>query len=201
MAKMRPRSVLGALQSMMCPVFIPHPSQKNLRIIAIRALLVIVVTGVKPTDQQEQQTPRSCDKLQAMRGMIIDYCGVLDGTDEDQARWRNLLVEARANGVGLAVLSNDPGGPSADPIRKLEDEGLVDAVVLSGEIGHEKPSAEAFNAAAAAIELPARDCVLVDDSIENIHAAVSNGMVGVFYQQFDRAVVEISGLLGLEGEF
>ena len=100
--------------------------------------------------------------------MIIDYCGVLDGTDEDQARWRNLLVEARANGVGLAVLSNDPGGTSADPIRKLEDEGLVDAVVLSGE---------------------------------NIHAAVSNGMVGVFYQQFDRAVVEIAGLLGLEGEF
>ena len=43
--------------------------------------------------------------------------------------------------------------------------------------------------------------MLVDDSIENIHAAVSNGMVGVFYQQFDRAVVEIAGLLGLEGEF
>ena len=136
-----------------------------------------------------------------MRGLIIDYCGVLDGTEEDQARWRNLLVEARANGVGLAVLSNDPGGPGADPIRKLEDEGLVDAVVLSGEIGHEKPSTEAFDAAAAAIELPARDCVFVDDSIENIHAAVSHGMVGVFYQQFDRAVVEIAGLLGLEGEF
>lgn len=133
--------------------------------------------------------------------MIIDYCGVLDGTDEEQARWRNLLVEARAGGVALAVLSNDPGGPGADPIRKLKDDGLVDAVNLSGEIGHDKPSIEAFDIAAASIELPARDCVFVDDSIENIHAAVSHGMVGVFYQQFDRAVVEIAGLLGLEGEF
>ena len=136
-----------------------------------------------------------------MRGMIIDFCGVLDGPEEEQARWRNLLKEARANGVALAVLSNDPGGPEADHIRELESQGLVDAVNLSGEIGAEKPSTEAFDAAAASIELPARDCVFVDDSIVNIHAAVSHGMVGVFYQQFDRAVVEIAGLLGLEGEF
>lgn len=136
-----------------------------------------------------------------MRGLIIDYCGVLDGTEEDQARWRKLLVEARANGVALAVLSNDPGGSAADPIRELETSGLVDAVNLSGEIGHEKPSVEAFDIAAQSIGLPARDCVFVDDSIMNIHAAVSHGMVGVFYQQFDRAVVEIAGLLGLEGEY
>ncbi len=43
--------------------------------------------------------------------------------------------------------------------------------------------------------------MLVDDSIVNIHGAVSHGMVGVFYQQFDRAVVEIVGLFDLEGEF
>ncbi|MEJ5919232.1 MULTISPECIES: HAD family hydrolase [unclassified Corynebacterium] len=136
-----------------------------------------------------------------MRGMIIDYCGVLDGTDEDQARWRELLKAARENGVALAILSNDPGGPAADHIREFETSGLVDAVCLSGEIGAEKPSAEAFNITADRIGLPARDCVLVDDSIVNIHGAVSNGMVGVFYQQFDRAVVEIAGLLELEGEF
>ena len=136
-----------------------------------------------------------------MRGLIIDYRGVLDGTDEEQARWRKLLQAARANGVALAVLSNDPGGPDADPIRALERDGLVDAVVLSGEVGAEKPTPEAFDITAGKLDLPARDCVLVDDSIENIHGAVSHGMVGVFYQQFDRAVVEIVGLFDLEGEF
>src|SRR5699024_4369135 len=139
--------------------------------------------------------------LVVMRGLIIDYCGVLDGTDEERARWRKLLAAARANGVALAVLSNDPGGPEADPIRKLEQEGLVDSVVLSGEVGAEKPEPEIFDIVAERLGLPARDCVLVDDSIVNIHGAVSHGMVGVFYQQFDRAVVEIVGLFDLEGEF
>lgn len=136
-----------------------------------------------------------------MRGLIVDYVGVLDGVEEDQRRWRSLLAAAKREGVAIAILSNDPGGPGADPIRQWQRDEFVDAVVLSGEIDAEKPSPEAFVAAAEAIELPMRDCVLVDDSILNVRAAVEAGLVGVFYQQFDRAVVEIAGLFGLEGEF
>lgn len=136
-----------------------------------------------------------------MRGLIVDYVGVLDGPEEDRRRWRNLLVAAKQNGVATAVLSNDPGGPAAEPIRELEYRGIVDAVLLSGEIGVEKPAEGAFQAAADALELPMRDCVMVDDSILNVRAAVECGLVGVYYQQFDRAVVEITGLFGMEGEF
>ena len=125
-----------------------------------------------------------------MRGLIIDYVGVLDGTDEDQRRWRNLLETVRQVGI-----------PTADPIRVLETQGIVDAVLLCGEIGAEKPSKEAFQAAADALDLPMRDCVMVDDSILNVRGAVEAGLVGVYYQQFDRAIVEITGLLDIEGEF
>ena len=90
---------------------------------------------------------------------------------------------------------------AADPIRVLETQGIVDAVLLSGEIGAEKPSKEAFQAAADALDLPMRDCVMVDDSILNVRGAVEAGLVGVYYQQFDRAIVEITGLLDIEGEF
>ena len=62
-----------------------------------------------------------------MRGLIVDYCGVLDGPEEDQARWRSLLSAARNNGVATAVLSNDPGGPGAEPIRELEYHGIVES--------------------------------------------------------------------------
>ncbi len=131
----------------------------------------------------------------------MDYCGVLDGTDEEQARWRALLAAARANGVATAVLSNNPGGSEGEPVRKLEEDGVVDVAVLSGEVGVEKPEPGIFDIVADRLGLPVGDCVLVDDSIENIHGAVEHGMVGVFYQQFDRAVVEITGLFELEGEF
>ncbi|GAB2500101.1 Phosphoglycolate phosphatase [Corynebacterium atrinae] len=136
-----------------------------------------------------------------MRGLIVDYVGVLDGAEEDQKRWRDLFAAAKANGVATAILSNDPGGPGAEHIREWEFRGIVDAVLLSGEIGAEKPEEAAFAAAAAAIDLPMNDCVLVDDSILNVRGAVEAGLVGVLYQVFDRAVIEICSIFDIEGEF
>ena len=72
---------------------------------------------------------------------------------------------------------------------------------VSGEIGAEKPDERAMSIAADTLELPMRDCVLIDDSIVNVRAAVEAGLVGVLYQSFDRAVVEIVGLFDIEGEF
>lgn len=133
-----------------------------------------------------------------MRGLIVDYFGVLDGTEEDRENWRDILSGARANDVRLAVLSNEPEGPGADRVREDARGYGIEHVVLSGVTGIEKPEAEAFLEAARRLELEPRECVMVDDSIENILGAVRVGMIGVFYQVFDRAAVEIRGLLGLD---
>lgn len=136
-----------------------------------------------------------------MRGLIVDYCGVLDGAEEDRRRWRKLLTAARTEGLAIAILSNDPGGEQAAPIRQWKDNGYVDEVFLSGEIGAEKPNEEVFSIVAERLDLPQNDLVLVDDSILNVRGAVDAGLIAVYYQQFERAVVEITGLFGLEGEF
>ena len=133
-----------------------------------------------------------------MRGLIVDYFGVLDGTEEDRENWRVILTGARANDVRLAVLSNEPEGPGADRVREDAREFGIEHVVLSGVTGVEKPDPEAFLGAARRLELEPRECVMVDDAIENVLGAVQTGMIGVFYQVFDRAAVEIRGLLGLD---
>ena len=133
-----------------------------------------------------------------MRGLIVDYFGVLDGTDEDRENWRTILAGARANDVRLAVLSNEPEGSGADRVREDARDFGIEHVVLSGVTGVEKPEPEAFLEAARRLELEPRECVMVDDAIENILGAVRTGMIGVFYQVFDRAAVEIRGLLGLD---
>lgn len=133
-----------------------------------------------------------------MRGLIVDYFGVLDGTDEDRENWRAILAGARENDVRVAVLSNEPEGPGADRVREDAAQLEIEHVVLSGAIGVEKPEAEAFLEAARRLELEPRECVMVDDAIENVLGAVKTGMIGVFYQVFDRAAVEIRGLLGLD---
>ena len=136
-----------------------------------------------------------------MRGLVVDYCGVLDGAEEDRRRWRKLLSAARAEGIATAILSNDPGGAGAAPIRTWLEGGYVDAVVLSGEVGAEKPSEEIFRITADRLDLPQQDLVLVADNILNIRGAGDAGLIGIYYQQFDRAVVEITGVFELEGEF
>lgn len=143
----------------------------------------------------------SMRRVDSMRGLIVDFVGVLDGTEEDVKRWRDLFAAAKSNGVATAILSNDPGGPGAEHIREWEYRGIVDAVVLSGEVGAEKPERAAFQAAADAIDLPINDCVMVDDSIVNVRAAVENGMVGMLYTVFDRTSVEVQAVFDIEGEF
>ena len=143
----------------------------------------------------------SMRRVDNMRGLIVDFVGVLDGTEEDVKRWRELFAAAKSNGVATAILSNDPGGPGAEHIREWEYRGIVDAVVLSGEVGAEKPDRAAFQAAADASDLPINDCVMVDDSIVNVRAAVENGMVGMLYTVFDRTSVEVQAVFDIEGEF
>lgn len=136
-----------------------------------------------------------------MQGLIVDYVGVLDVEGEDAARWRALLAELKKHEVATAVLSNDPGGSGADVIREWEFRGDVDAVVLSGEIGVEKPEPAAFQAAADAIGVNLDECVLIDDDIFNVRGAVEAGLIGILHTAFDRTVVEIQTLFGIEGEF
>ncbi|MDO4686137.1 MAG: HAD hydrolase-like protein [Corynebacterium sp.] len=136
-----------------------------------------------------------------MRGLMVEYTGVLDGSDEDQRRWRQLLIAARAHGVGTVVLSNEEDPEKVRAMQALHADGVVDAVVLAKDTGVAKPEPESFQFAADVVELDRRDCVLVDSEILNVRAAVDCGLVGVYYQQFDRAAVEIMGLFGLEGEF
>lgn len=137
-----------------------------------------------------------------MQGLIIDYAGVLDTGAEDQSRWKTLIEEAKKKDVSVAILSNEAAeGEIADAIREWEFKGVVDAVVLSGEIGVEKPERAAFQAAADAIGLDMNECVMIDDDIMSIRAAVEYNLIGILHTALDRTAVEIQSLFDIEGEF
>ncbi|MEX3505042.1 HAD-IA family hydrolase [Corynebacterium sp. LK2510] len=142
------------------------------------------------------------DGIQLMQGLIIDYAGVLDLDAEDQRRWTALIEAVKASGTGVAILSNEEAeGETAEKIREWEFRGVVDAVVLSGEIGWEKPERAAFQGAANALDVSLNDCVMVDDDIMNVRAAVEHGMIGILHTAFERTSVEIQSLFDIPGEF
>ena len=105
-------------------------------------------------------------------------------------------------GIKTAILSNvEAEGEQADQVREWEFRGIVDAVVLSGEVGARKPERAAFQAAADAVDAPLADCVMIDDDIMNVRGAVENGMIGILHTAFERTAVEIQSLFDIEGEF
>lgn len=137
-----------------------------------------------------------------MQGLIIDFAGVLDQDPEETKRWRSLIAAVREKDIATSILSNEAsGGEAADAIREWEFRGDVNAVVLSGEIGVEKPERAAFQAAADAIDVPLSDCVMIDDDIMNVRAAVEYGAIGILHTAFERTAVEIQSLFDIEGEF
>ena len=137
-----------------------------------------------------------------MQGLIIDYAGVLDQNSEDQRRWQELIEAVKAKEISVGILSNEEAeGETADAIREWEFRGEVDAVVLSGEIGSEKPERAAFQAAADAVGQDLADCVMIDDDIMHVRAAVEYNMIGILHTAIDRTAVEIQSLFDIEGEF
>lgn len=137
-----------------------------------------------------------------MQGLIIDYAGVLDTGAEDEKRWKTLIAAVKEKDIAVGILSNEEGdGEAAEQIREWEFNGVVNAVVLSGEIGAEKPERAAFQAAADAVGVDLNECVMIDDDIMNVRAAVEYDMIGILHTAIDRTAVEIQSLFDIEGEF
>ncbi|MFC4602496.1 HAD-IA family hydrolase [Rhodococcus kronopolitis] len=132
-----------------------------------------------------------------MDGLVVDCGGVLVGPGSDAAGLGEILAQVRRRGVRTAVLSNDPGGPGADWLRELGAGRLVDEVLLSGDVGLEKPDPRIYRLAAERLGLATADCVFVDDLPVNVRGAVAAGMVAVHHTDPERTVAELQILFGL----
>ncbi|MFF0816521.1 HAD-IA family hydrolase [Rhodococcus sp. NPDC003318] len=126
-----------------------------------------------------------------MWGLLLDVGGVLDGARADVEVLTAYVAELRSRGVRTALLSNDPGGPGGEPLRRLGDGRFVDEVVLSGDVGVAKPDSRIYRHAAAQLDLDPGQCVFVDDLAVNVRGAVAVGMVGVHHTDTATTVAEL----------
>lgn len=89
-----------------------------------------------------------------------------------------LLTSLRAQGIATAFVSN-----CSENTRGLLDHlglsQLVDALVLSCEVGSAKPDAGIFHAAATALDVALTDAVFVDDQPAFCAGAAALGMTAV----------------------
>ncbi|MFJ9841328.1 HAD family hydrolase [Kitasatospora sp. NPDC101155] len=119
-------------------------------------------------------------ELTTVDGRPVDPVGVLDrlfaGMRPDPAMFE-LAGELRGLGIRVALLSNSWGNTYP---RALID-GLLEPVVISGEVGLRKPLAPIYRLTLDLLGLPAGRVLFVDDAEPNVLGARAVGMRGLLH--------------------
>ena len=102
---------------------------------------------------------------------------------------------ARRAGVRTGLISNSWGTSRYDHSSFAE---LFDAVVISGQVGMNKPDRAIFELGADRVGLAPSECVFVDDLRENCEGAEAAGMTAVLHRGAEGTVPELERLLGVE---
>ncbi|MFI1654587.1 HAD family hydrolase [Streptomyces sp. NPDC020472] len=114
-------------------------------------------------------------ELTTVDGRPVDPVGVLSrlfaGMRPDPAMFA-LVEELRTLGVRVALLSNSWG--NTYPRERID--GLLDPVVISGEVGLRKPEAPIYELTLARLGVAAGSAVFVDDAEPNVLGARAVGM-------------------------
>lgn len=98
----------------------------------------------------------------------------------------------KSHKVGL--LSNAASAHIRNILDVNDLERLFDGIAISSEIGHAKPSAEAFTHALSLLGTLPEDTVFVDDNPAHIRGAVELGIHGVLYTDLDQLKRELACL-------
>ncbi|GAA4691448.1 HAD family hydrolase [Phytohabitans rumicis] len=101
--------------------------------------------------------------------------------------------QARRHGIRTGLVSNSWGLSGYDQPLLAE---LFDGVVLSAEAGVRKPAPEIYRLGAAAVGLPPRDCVFVDDLGGNLKPAARLGMATVRHDNTADTIAALERLFG-----
>ncbi|WP_251049190.1 HAD-IA family hydrolase [Streptomyces sp. ISL-86] len=97
---------------------------------------------------------------------------------------RRSLLAVRAAGVPCVIVTNGRGDQQEEKIRNAGLEALVDGWVISGSVGHRKPSPEIFHAAAEVVGLPVLDrgttWMIGDAAHADVRGAVDLGIHSIW---------------------
>lgn len=119
---------------------------------------------------------------------------IFAGTEHDPDMWE-VVGRIHGHGVRTALLSNS-WGVDGYPVERLES--VFETLVISGEVGLRKPDPEIYRLTAKRLDLPADECVFIDDLDRNVEAAEQVGMLGIHHTDLTVTVEALEDAFGLD---
>lgn len=123
-------------------------------------------------------------------GVVLD---IMRGTENKLVM--DLLQELKPN-YKLGMLTNVSSRYSLDQrFREGELDDLFEAVVVSGDVGWDKPAPEIYIMTAEKLAVKPNECLFIDDIPAFVAAAEKLGMVGFHYTNTEASIVAIKKIL------
>jgi HAD superfamily hydrolase (TIGR01509 family) len=144
-----------------------HNALSNVENMPWEDMIAKVVKVFNPTFEAEERVRKFVRDYEASRTTNKDLI--------------DLFPKLHALGLKIGILSN-----ATTQLRKwLEDEGiapLADAIIISGEIGYQKPHKEAFDILFKRLALAPGEVVFVDDSAKSLEKADEIGYIPILFK-------------------
>lgn len=152
-------------------VYFDEKINNRLRGVSRMASLDIILERSEKEYTQAEKEELATQKNEIYKG-LLNQMSPADLSDEV----KNTLDELRARGCRLAIGSSSKNAKLI--LKQLGLEGYFDAISDGTNITHSKPHPEVFLKAAEFLGLEPGDCLVVEDAIAGIDAAVAGGFHG-----------------------
>jgi putative hydrolase of the HAD superfamily len=139
----------------------------------------------------ERELTTILERPVTLHGFGERYMGALDPNEALFAHYRAL----HERGVRFAMLTNNVR--EWEPLwrTKLPVDEIFETVVDSGFVGLRKPDRAIYAIVLERLELPAHECVFVDDLAVNIETARALGFAVVHFRDTEQTIAELDALL------
>ncbi len=119
---------------------------------------------------------------------------------EDVRSWTHInepmiqfITESRGKIHKLAMISNMTSDSLAFIKKHCHWLELFDELILSCEIGINKPDRQIYEACLRRLNVCPNECLFVDDSLENVKGAMESGMHAIQFETFSEFKLDLSG--------
>ncbi len=140
-----------------------------------------------------KEVVRVFDKSQAAEDRVMELVHERESKKTINVELLKLFPVLRREGYKVAILSNN----TSDLRKFLKEKGidrLVDEIVISGEIGFQKPHKEAFDAAFEKLGVRPAEAIFVDDSPKSLEKASEIGYTPILFENNEKLISALNDI-------